>query len=190
MNLRLFIAIAVPPEMRIAMTRAQQELRPLAAPEDVRWVRPEQLHLTLKFLGNVPADSVGTMKNSLVEACVGISPFQLRANGIGFFPNARSPRVIWIGLKNEGDGLIQLQSRVETFFTPFAERQTGEKFLAHVTIGRFQKFRRHKAEKLLARALSFKNHAFGEWRVEEINLMQSELSPSGAIHKKLFSARL
>ena len=171
------------------MAHMQNELRPLAAPEDVRWVKPEQFHLTLKFLGNIPSDSVETVKNSLAEACAGIQPFQLHAKGVGFFPNAHSPRVIWTGIEKQND-LTELQKRIAESLALFAKESKTEKFHGHVTLGRFQKFRRHKTEKLLPHASLFENHCFGEWRVDEIDLMQSELSSSGARHAKFFSVRL
>lgn len=189
MNLRLFIAVTVPPVARTEMTRVQQELRPLAAPADVRWVKPEQFHLTLKFLGDVPANSVDAAKNALAGACAGIAPFLLRAKGIGFFPDERAPRVIWVGIENE-DHLTELQKRIAESFRPFIEKPGEDQFHAHVTLGRFQKFRRHKAEKLQLRAQLYSNHRFGKWQVQQIDLMQSELSPAGAYHRLLSSVHL
>jgi 2'-5' RNA ligase len=109
----------------------------------------------------------------------------LRAKGIGFFPDARSPRVIWVGFEGDENGLADLQTRVERALAPFAKKPGAEKFRAHATLGRFQKFRRHKTEKLLPHALSFTGHIFGEWRVEGVGLFRSELSPDGARHTLL-----
>lgn len=188
--LRLFVAIQVPEDVRIEMAGMQDELRPLAAPEGVRWVKPEQLHLTLKFLGNVPENLVESVKNSLTEACAGISPFDLSAKEIGFFPNERSPRVIWAGIQENQNYLAELQKRIAESLVPFVKELDTEKFHPHVTLGRFQKFRRHKTEKLLPRVLSSKHNIFGKWLVNAVDLMQSELSPSGAIHSVLSSVTL
>ena len=87
------MAIAIPLAVRHEMMAIQQESKPLAL-GDVRWTKAEQLHLTLMFLGNVPASSVEAVKQSLEEACVATAPFRLRAKGIGFFPNERRPRVM------------------------------------------------------------------------------------------------
>jgi 2'-5' RNA ligase len=179
---RLFIAIQIPETARDEMLRVQRQLRQFVESGDVRWTNPDQIHLTLKFLGNVPAGSVEAVKQSLAEACARIRPFHLRAKGIGFFPDSRSPRVIWVGFEGGENGLADLQSRVEKSLSPFAEKPGAEKFLAHATLGRFQKFRRHKTEKLLPHALSFAGHVFGDWRVEEVGLFRSELSPAGARH--------
>ncbi|HEX5398596.1 MAG TPA: RNA 2',3'-cyclic phosphodiesterase [Verrucomicrobiae bacterium] len=192
-TLRLFVAIAIPDSVRNEMIRVQQELKPLAL-GDVRWVNPEQLHLTLKFLGNVPAGSITEVKHSLAEACAGVRPFHLRANGVGFFPNARSPRVVWAGIEDDENVLAGLQVQVERLLAPFTEKPGAESFHAHATLGRFQKYRRHKTEGLLQRALKLGGHVFGGWRVEEAGLFQSELSSNGARHTRVavfpFDAKL
>ncbi len=183
-RLRLFAAIAIPEPVRKEMIGVQRELKPLAL-GDVRWTNAEQLHLTLKFLGNVPAASIATVKNSLAGACAEIRPFSLRARSVGFFPDARSPRVIWVGFEDDENVLADLQMRVERLLKPFVEKPGAERFLAHATLGRFQKYRRYKSEKLLQRALSFAGHVFGEWRVDGVGLFRSDLSPTGAIHTLL-----
>lgn len=193
MRLRLFVAITIPERVRNEMIAVQRELKPLAL-GDVRWTSAEQLHLTLKFLGGVPASSVETVKQSLAESCAGVQPFHLRARGIGLFPNERQPRVVWVGFEGDKNGLMALQMRVEQRLAPFAEKPGAEKFLAHATLGRFQKYRRHKTENLLPRARALASHVFGEWRVEEAALFRSELSPDGARHTKVavfpFGAKL
>jgi len=187
--LRLFVALAVPEAVREKMARMQDRLRPLAAPGDVRWVAPEQFHLTLKFLGAVAADRLDAVTKSLAEACAGTAPFRLRAKGIGFFPHARSPRVLWIGIEDAEDRLTAFQRRVERLLSPWAEGP-AENFRAHVTLGRFQKFRRHKTDRLAPAAMSSAGDSFGEWRAEQVDLMRSELSPAGAVHTVLSSTSL
>ena len=184
MRLRLFVAITIPERVRNEMIAVQRELKPLAL-GDVRWTSAEQLHLTLKFLGGVPASLLESVKQSLAESRAGVQPFDLRARGIGFFPNERQPRVVWVGFEGDKNELMALQMRVERRLAPFAEKPGAEKFLAHATLGRFQKYRRHKTEYLLPRARALANHVFGEWRVEEVALFRSELSPEGARHTKV-----
>ena len=183
-RLRLFVAIAIPERIRNEMIAVQRELKPLAL-GDVRWTKAEQLHLTLKFLGNVPASSLEAVKQSLVEACAGAVPFHLRAEGIGFFPDERQPRVVWVGFAGDENALTVLQTHIEQRLTPFVEKPGAEKFLPHAMLGRFQKYRRHKTENLLPRARALANHVFGEWRVEEIGLFRSELSSEGARHTEV-----
>ena len=125
------------------------------------------------------------MKQSLTEACAGVLPFPLRAKGIGFFPNEWQPRVIWVGFEGGDNALTDLQMSVERRLAPFAEKPGEGKFLAHATLGRFQKHRRYKSEKLVPHALSYAGHVFGEWWVGDISLFRSELSPDGARHTRL-----
>lgn len=213
-RLRLFVAVAIPETVRNEMARVQRELIPLAL-GDVRWTNVEQLHLTLKFLGNVPSRSLRAVRRSMAEACAGVRPFTLRAKGIGFFPNEWQPRVVWVGIEGDGTVLADLQMHVERSLAPFAEKPGSprgettnhanptadnstprgkERFLAHATLGRFQKYRRHKTEKLTPRAAALAGHVFGEWRVEELVLFRSELSADGARHAAVavfpFSANL
>ena len=183
-RLRLFVAIAIPERVRNEMTAVQRELKPLAL-GDVRWTKAEQLHLTLKFLGNVPASSVEAVKESLAEACAATAPFHLQAEGIGFFPNERQPRVVWVGFEGGGNELAVLQMRVERRLAPFVEKPGEGKFLAHSTLGRFQKYRQYKSEKFLPRAIALRDHVFGEWRVGNVGLFRSELSPEGARHTEV-----
>ena len=181
---RLFVAIAIPELVRNEMIAVERELKPLAL-GDVRWTNAEQLHLTLKFLGNVPTGSLEAVKQSLTGACAGVRPFPLSARGVGFFPNAHSPRVIWVGFEDGQNDLTDLQTRVATLLAPFLEKPGDGKFLAHATLGRFQKYRQYKSEKLLPRAVALGGHVFGEWRVGDVGLFRSELSPDGARHTRL-----
>jgi RNA 2',3'-cyclic 3'-phosphodiesterase len=178
---RLFAAITIPEPVRNEMSAVHRELKPFAL-GDVRWTKVEQLHLTLKFLGNVPAGSLDAVKQSLAEACAETAPFLLRARGIGFFPNDRQPRVVWVGFEGDEKVLMELQRLVERRLAPFAEKPGKERFLAHATLGRFQKYRRHKTEQLLPRAAALAGHVFGEWRVADASLFRSELTPDGARH--------
>src|ERR1035441_3521640 len=106
-RLRLFVAIAIPEQVRNEIIAVQKELKTLAL-GDVRWTNEEQFHLTLKFLGNVPASSVEAVKESLAQACAVTAPFHLRAEGIGFFPNEWQPRVVWVGFEDDKNELTVL----------------------------------------------------------------------------------
>lgn len=189
-KLRLFVAILIPEAVRDEIVRVQSELKPLAPPGAVRWTKPEQIHLTLKFLGNVPSPALDALKQSLIESCCGIPSFRLTARCIGFFPNDRSPRVVWTGLDCPEITLTDLQSRVETMVRPFSEMPGAEKFVAHATLGRFKNPHHPEIKKLLQHAHSLRERDFGSWSVTEINLMWSELLPTGSRYTSLASVRL
>src|SRR5881628_1010459 len=106
---RLFVAIRILDQIKVAMAAAQAELRHVLAERAVNWTKPEQLHLTLKFLGNVEVQRVDTLMQQLGGACNGFSPLRLGAERVGAFPDLRFPRVIWVGLKDDTGQLTQLQ---------------------------------------------------------------------------------
>ena len=179
-RIRLFVAIPIPEPVRKNLAGIQLTLRPFVQPGAVRWTRPDQFHLTLQFLGDVPVQAAERLNESLAEVCAGARPFPLCAKGIGFFPDIRSPRVIWVGIEDRETVLAPLQAAVERALAPFAEKPIPDKFLAHATLGRFQKYRRHLTEKLVPQARRLGKECFGDWRAENIGLFRSELSPSGA----------
>ena len=141
-KLRLFVAIPVPDAVREEMLRVQHELQPLAPRGVVRWTKPEQFHLTLRFLGDVSSDRVAGLQESVRAVCSGVPALHLRAQGVGFFPNARSPRVIWIGITDGENRLVDLQRKIEAAVQPFTAEQGGERFAGHVTLGRFKQSKR------------------------------------------------
>ena len=136
MTVRAFVALDISYESRQAVEAATTGLRD-AGISGVRWVRPEAIHLTLKFLGNVDAGQVQTILGALEAAAAGTGPFELKLTGLGAFPNVRTPRVIWVGLYAEIDPLLELQRRVDlelhsALGIPIEKRH----FSPHLTIGR------------------------------------------------------
>ena len=189
-RLRLFVAIPMPEAVRNQFIGVQQELQRLASREDIRWTKPEQFHLTLRFLGDVPVGRVAALQEAVNAVCLGSSALYLRAQGIGFFPNARSPRVIWAGV-NDGEGrLADLQKKIEGAVQPFTQGPGAERFAGHVTIGRVKFLKRDEIEKLAAHAQAVKDRLLGEWMANEIEIVQSRLSPAGAQHSLFTAFRL
>jgi RNA 2',3'-cyclic 3'-phosphodiesterase len=182
---RLFVAIPVPDAVREEMLRVQRELQPLAPRRVIRWTRPDQFHLTLRFLGDVSSDRVTDLQDSLRAACSAAAPLHLRAQGVGFFPNARSPRVLWIGVNDAESRLGDLQRGVEAAVQRFTAEPGGERFAGHLTLGRFKQFGRLDIKALTAHAETLKTRMFGEWTTPGIELIRSELSPIGAHYTTL-----
>jgi 2'-5' RNA ligase len=184
-KIRLFVAIPMPEAVRNEITVTQQELQRLAPHDAVRWANPAQFHLTLRFLGDVPVESVAALKESVHAVCSGESALRLCAQGIGFFPNMRSPRVIWVGINDGGRHLADLQKKIENAVRRFTEEAGGENFAGHVTLGRFKHFKRQEIGELTVRAQAMKDQEFGEWTAQEIEIIRSELSPEGARYTSL-----
>ena len=122
------------------------------------------------------------MRAAVGAVCANFRPLPLRAAGVGFFPNARSPRVVWVGIQDEGNRLIDLQKQIEAAVQPFTTERGAANFTGHATLGRVKKLKRADAGKLAARAQAIGDRRFGDWMAREIEIVQSELSPAGARH--------
>lgn len=182
---RLFVSIALPEVVKAEITRAQAELKQALPPNSVQWAKPEQFHLTLKFLGNVPVTRVSELITGLTGASAGFGSIPLRAERLGFFPEARRPRVIWIGVRDEAGRLSVLQGAVETAVDGFTGEQSAAKFTGHVTVGRCKFLQRPQVELLSKLALKSSDRRFGEWTAEQMELIRSELSQHGSRHTTL-----
>jgi RNA 2',3'-cyclic 3'-phosphodiesterase len=174
------LAIEIPEEIRAEFCRLQHKLQPLLPPRAVRWTKPEQFHLTLKFLGNIPAADTAALSSAVRSVCDTAPPMRLRAEGVGVFPDIRSPRVFWADIKSVDGLLMDFQRRLESAVQPFAEKEEAKKFTAHVTLARFEKLHRGETEKLKGAIAIGKT--FGEWTALEVQLIKSSLQPSGALH--------
>lgn len=182
-KLRLFLAIQIPGPVKAELQRFQDELRPLLPREGVRWANPGQFHLTLKFLGDVPAGDVDALTEAARAVCAATPPLRLRVEGVGFFPNSFAPRVFWVDIKSTNKLVHTLQQQLEAAVGRFAEKEEAKKFAAHVTLARFEKLRRGALEKFISRLEM--GRFFGEWTASEVELVQSKLLPSGAVHAPL-----
>ena len=188
--MRLFVAISIPDEVRSEMIGAQQELREPERGKLVHWTKPDQFHLTLKFLGDVPANCVEALKNAVESACADSQVLHLRAAGIGFFPNHRAPRVIWAGIEGERDRLMQLQSKIAGAVRPFTSEPVRENFVSHLTLGRFKAAGGRQIGELVNRALAMQDREFGSWQAGEVEIVRSQLRPTGAVHTVLAAIAL
>ncbi len=185
LTLRAFIAAPLPPEVAAALRRLLEELQASFPAPAVRWSRPEQIHLTLKFLGDIPSASVDELTAGLQRACRGIAPFQLVAENLGCFPEVRNPRVLWVGVSGELQVLAGLQSRIATETAAFTPTEKAEIFHPHLTLGRVKNLhppeRRRLTERLQARSIG----RLGEWQVDCVRLLRSTLSPAGSVYSEL-----
>ena len=189
-KLRLFIAIPIPEPVRDEIIRVQQELQPLVPRNVARWTRPDQFHLTLRFLGDVPVAGLEKLKESVNTVCRTAQPLQLRAEGVGFFPNPRSPRVIWVGIDDREGRLGDLQKQIETVAGQFSSEPGEKNFTGHVTLGRLKNPRPADTRDLATRAQSLEKRLFGDWTALEIEIIRSELSPAGVRHTSLAAFQL
>lgn len=180
-TVRAFVAANLDPGLKRAIALVQEQLRATRA--DVGWVRPENLHLTLKFLGQVAEASVQTIAEAIEAAALGDGSFRLVFAGLGAFPQPRSARVIWVGVDEGAQGLAGLQARLEAQLEPLGFPREARPFTAHLTLGRVRGPARR--EQLAAALTSMPAGPLGEMLLDRIELMKSELRPEGACHSVL-----
>ncbi len=185
--LRLFIAIAVPADVCEEIGRAQGQLRRHSPPGAIRWTRPDQFHVTLKFLGDVPAGQVAALEKSAAEVCATFPRLQMSARGIGFFPSERKPRVIWAGADDDNGQLAELYGKMDEALRWLAPAEKPERFSGHITLGRFKPGHHAAIPKLLERAAVFRGRHFGDLQAGAVELVRSELTATGATHTPIAS---
>jgi 2'-5' RNA ligase len=185
--LRAFIAIKLSDELRGHIGEVQAELKRRAFGLDgLGWVRPEGIHLTLRFLGDIAEEQVETLGAMLRDVAVAMKPFTLEARGVGAFPNPRMPRVIWLGLHGKPESMAslrQMQARIEDGVAGLGFPRESREFTAHLTLARV---RDRKSGAALAKVLEA-NHdrVVGDFTATSVGLIKSELCPSGAIYTTL-----
>ena len=155
---------------------------------DVKWVRPENIHLTLKFFGNVEESRVEPILQSIEGLIRRTSPFSTKVQGMGAFPHSKNPRVIWMGLIDETKGLTSLQKSLEGALEKIGFEPEGRPFQPHLTLGRVKSSR--EKDDLIEKMEKHREEAFGEVEVEEVILFKSELKPTGPIYTVLRKLKL
>jgi len=186
----LFIALNLPDDVRAALRTVQDELREIVLGKSVAWTRPEAMHLTLRFLGNVDAARVPGLSQRLHAALAGFGGCNLVCERLGCFPDLRYPRVVWAGVTGQADALTRLFHRVNEAVSAFAERPAGKRFTGHVTLARLKQIQRPDAERLATFITGAAQREFGDWTARSVSLMQSQLTQTGAIHTELGRAAL
>ena len=184
-SLRLFIAIELPPTVRAALAAARVQLEKNGR-LPVRWANPEGAHLTLKFLGETPAEQVEPMIAAL-ERAVGLhNPFSLHTADLGVFPRPQAPRVVWLGVDGEIAKLRALQADVERFVAPLGFPTEQRAFSPHLTLGRADKSTRTQDLAAIGKAVAGADPpARVTWDISQVALMRSELLREGARYTAL-----
>jgi 2'-5' RNA ligase len=187
---RCFAAVDLSEELRAAAAEVLAGLR-AAVPSGVTWVRPEQLHATIKFYGAVPAARRAELEGALADACCRAWPARLALAGVGTFPPRGTPRVVWLGIRDEDGALANLHACVEQLSEGYGYPRESRAFRPHLTLGRVRPERgrsNRNARRLeaLAPALErWRDRELGVCPVDELVLYHSELGPEGARYTPL-----
>jgi 2'-5' RNA ligase len=188
--IRSFIAIDLPEAVLDKIFGVSAYFQTQTPPKALRWVAPENLHLTLKFLGDVPEDKLDTIKSLISTTASRYSPFNITIQASGMFPNAQKPRVVWLGV--DADPVIgDLHAALEEAMATAGISPEKRPFSPHLTIARVSRRADQDTVKDIGRTLSkFKVDSLGEFMVDRIHLYQSDLTPKGPIYTELLSAPL
>lgn len=189
-QIRSFIAIELPSEIKAELASLEQRLK-TGQHSFVKWVDPEGIHLTLKFLGNIAPATVPQIIESLTGAVQEVSPFRLQLGRLGAFPNLSRPRVVWVGIGGELETLAVLQKAVDSSLCNLGFSPESRVFSPHLTLGRLRE-----------KVPPGESQGFGQWassiefepsrlfNIENLSLMRSRLTPGGAIYSQLASLDL
>lgn len=179
--MRAFIAIELPESLRVQLGELVARLRKTGV--RASWVRPDRMHLTLRFLGDVTEEQVAALTESLTESCQGVAPFSLNCRELGAFPKLRKPSVVWAGISPLEPDLAQVQSAAETSARACGLTPERKSFHPHVTLVRIKDPRNASA---LVRAVELEgDFTAGAFEVSHVSLFSSELTPHGPIYTRI-----
>jgi 2'-5' RNA ligase len=189
-KVRAFVALYPPAEIVSRLGDVEKHFRSIGMANELKWTKPEQIHLTLQFLGSVSGQLIGQFASGLENVTANFPVFQLRAESLGCFPSERRLKILWAGLTGDLEQLDSLKANLDIRFRTLGFVPEKRKFHAHLTLARFGNLKSTDARRLTQEFTRWRCEPFGEWKVREISLMQSILSPQGARHIALNSAAL
>jgi RNA 2',3'-cyclic 3'-phosphodiesterase len=186
-TVRTFVAIEISPEVR---TRAQKLITQLQTVDaKIRWVDPAQVHLTLKFLGEIDLLEVPKICAAVEEVASALPPFSVRVNSAGAFPDLKRPRTVWLGIDDETKELAALHNEMEAALAKLGFRAENRRFRPHLTIGRVRGEGPGIVE--LARLLDeHRDYPAGVIDVDEVIVFSSEQERGGPVYEPLGTATL
>jgi len=180
-TIRTFIAIELPEEIIYTISKVQEEIKSYGL--KIRWVRPENIHLTLKFLGDIQEADTEKVARAVSESVTGYHPISLAVKGIGVFPGIKRPRVLWLGISKKLDLLTALQRTLDEKLEAIGFPKEKRPFRGHLTLGRIKdKIDPKRLHGVLKEFAQFESEHFFAHR---IILYKSELKPKGAVYTKL-----
>lgn len=184
-RMRLFIAALISEEVRAALAEARAQLERAVPDRALRWVAPENYHITLLFLGEQPEERVPAIVEAMGQACVGAAPFRIQVRGLGVFPNWNRPSVLWAGATQGTPQLTQLATTLER---RLQSAPSNKQFHPHITLARLKTPCRDAEgvkKRLFDAVQRLLPAEFGSYELRAISLMQSTLTPDGSIYTEL-----
>jgi 2'-5' RNA ligase len=190
MNLRSFIAVEIPAEIQRTILRDTASLQKILVKPLVRWVEAQNLHLTLKFLGDVSPEALEQLNGALKVGLIDQRSFNMSVAGLGVFPNPQRPRIIWVGLEAPS-ALSALQHSVEAIATRMGYLPEEHPFSPHLTLGRVgQSVTQADRMKISAAIQTMSVGNLGMVHVEAVCIFKSDLRPEGSVYTPLYTLPL
>ncbi len=190
-SIRTFIAIEVGDAHHRALSDLQERFKRERGARAVRWVAPGNIHLTVKFLGDVESDRLPDLQRAVADACAGSAPFLLNIAGAGAFPNTQRPNVVWVGIGGDVERAASLAQKIDDACAALGFAREARPFSPHLTLGRVKRDvspadRRAVGEMIANASVG----ALGEVRVEHVSVIKSDLKLGGPVYTRLAEIRL
>jgi len=187
---RAFIAVELSPDIKKGLEQVSAELKRRLPGTAVRWVPVENIHITLKFLGDVSMANIDMLKKILDSVAALHRSFEISVGGIGAFPKLHQPRVVWVGMEAPSE-LLAIQHGLEVETARLGYAPEDRPFSPHLTLGRVSRNASGGEIHRISETLStYKVGFLGVTRVQALYLFRSDLDPSGAVYSRMHSARL
>ena len=184
-KLRLFVAITLAEGIKSPLSALQREWRERLRHPSISWTRPENFHLTLRFLGDVPSNQLDDLTAALAGAVAPQAPMRLEVVGLGCFPNLRRPRILWAGVRDEAGELAELARRIVETTNSFSSKPAEERFTGHLTLARVGRVGGDGSSIIDRFIRETAVRSAGSWRVDSVELVRSELHTAGSRYTTL-----
>jgi 2'-5' RNA ligase len=182
--IRSFLAFELPKGIKSRVVRMSEDLRRSAM--NVRWINTDNIHLTMVFLGNIQEQDIPAIHLAVEKVCIRYAPFHVALTGLGAFPNAGRPRVVWLGLRGDTEKMSYFKKALQKHLRPFGVKEEKRAFRPHLTLGRF-KSPGHVDSQLDNFINAYKDLSSPTCTLTDLVLFRSDLNPGGAIYTKLRS---
>jgi 2'-5' RNA ligase len=188
---RTFVAVTLDPDVLRALSEVQERLRGLEGGRACRWIVTENIHLTLDFLGDVPGGRLPEVFDAVARGCRGFGPIDIGIVGLGCFPNARQPRIVWAGVREETGRLADLQRAIGRELARVGYPPERRPFAPHLTIGRVRRDATRGDIAALGRSVAAQpQETLATMGVACVHVIKSDLYPSGAIYTVMATSAL
>jgi len=187
--IRAFIAVDLPSDIQECLAQVTDQLIDKLGNIPIRWVASQNIHLTLKFLGDVSLNNIGVLTELVEAEAAQQKPMVISVGGVSAFPKVRSPRVIWVGVEAPQE-LVALHRGIDTQTARVGYAREKRSFSPHLTLGRVSRNATPQDVRLIGDVLASQKIGFlGVARLRSVHLYRSDLEPNGAVYTRLFSAQ-